>query len=105
MKQGTLYMTKVSERYSLEAIKARADAAARSGAFVWTAPHVEADLSRQALDGDDVSALMAKAKAQGLPEAIKTLFAGEVINGSENRPALHWALRGSQRGKSARVGV
>ncbi len=88
-------MTKVSERYSLEAIKARADAAARSGAFVWTAPHVEADLSRQALDGDDVSALMAKAKAQGLPEAIKTLFAGEVINGSENRPALHWALRGN----------
>ena len=88
-------MSNQSDRFSIDAIKTNAAAAAESGAFVWAAPHIEADLSRQALTSDDLAALADHAHSQDLAGAIKTLFAGDIINGSEHRPALHWALRGN----------
>lgn len=51
------------------------------------------DLSRQYLDGDAANALIAYGGDSALPAAIKDLFASENVNPSENRPALHWALR------------
>ncbi len=67
----------------------------RSAAFVWQAPNIEVDVTRQPLTDDVLGALMGRAKSQGLESAIKALFAGEIVNTSENRPALHWALRGN----------
>ena len=67
----------------------------RADSYVWNAPHVEIDVTRQPLTDMVMKGLFETAESQGLPDAISRLFAGEVINGSENRPALHWALRGN----------
>ena len=47
------------------------------------------DFSRQRLDGDTPGLLQALAEARGLEAARAALFAGEVVNTSENRAALH----------------
>jgi glucose-6-phosphate isomerase len=63
-------------------------------AWVWRGPGVEADVGRQPLDEACLSALTAFARERSLADAFGRLFAGAVVNASENRPALHWALRG-----------
>jgi len=55
----------------------------------WTA-----NLARHYLDTAATQALLAHGTEAGLPEAIAALFAADRINPSEDRPALHWALRG-----------
>jgi len=52
-----------------------------------------ADLSRQRLDADAERALLRFGVQAKLPEAISALFSGAHVNPSEDRPALHWALR------------
>ena len=54
------------------------------------------DLSRHRLDADAQAALDAHARASGLEKALADLFAGENVNPSEDRPALHWALRAGE---------
>lgn len=54
----------------------------------WTA-----DLSRHYASEAVDSALLAHAETSGLPEAIERLFSAAIVNPSENRAALHWALR------------
>jgi len=51
------------------------------------------DTSRQFLDTEAEDALIAHSKAQDLAAAVKRLFSADIVNPSENRPALHWALR------------
>ena len=51
------------------------------------------NFSRQYLDGDAEAALSTLAEEKDLKGAIYSLFAGDVVNPSENRPALHWAFR------------
>ena len=51
------------------------------------------DMSRQYLSPDIEDALFAYAQSVGLEMAIADLFAAKIVNPSENRPALHWALR------------
>ena len=51
------------------------------------------DLSKERLGPDTLPRLVAHATAVGLPGWIAALFAGEKINQSEHRPALHVALR------------
>jgi glucose-6-phosphate isomerase len=51
------------------------------------------DLSKERLGSDTLPLLVAHATAAGLPGWIAALFAGEKINLSERRPALHTALR------------
>ncbi len=51
------------------------------------------DLSKERLGPDTLSLLVAHAHTAGLPGWITALFAGEKINQSERRPALHTALR------------
>jgi glucose-6-phosphate isomerase len=51
------------------------------------------DLSRQRLDRNILTTLLALAEDLRLPERIDELFSGAHLNHSENRPALHTALR------------
>lgn len=52
-----------------------------------------ADYSRRHLDDDGLARLEHEARAADLDGAIRSLFAGGIVNLTENRPALHWALR------------
>ena len=70
-------------------------AAARSSDAPLTAAGWTADLSRQRLDTVSTEALLEVGKSAKLPEAITALFSGVHVNPSEDRPALHWALRSS----------
>ncbi|MEZ5544025.1 MAG: glucose-6-phosphate isomerase [Lysobacteraceae bacterium] len=53
-----------------------------------------ANFARQRLDADAVAALLELAQERGVQNAIADLFDGVPVNRSENRPALHTALRG-----------
>ena len=53
-----------------------------------------ADFSKQRLDAAAIDGLFALADRAGLDARRKALFAGEIVNPTENRPALHMALRG-----------
>lgn len=55
------------------------------------------DVSKQRLDQPVFDALMAFARARGVPAGIQALFAGEHVNWTEDRPAMHWRLRGQAR--------
>jgi len=57
---------------------------------------VGVDLSKQRVTRETVQLLVALARERGLPQAIERLFTGERVNTSENRPALHTALRGDE---------
>lgn len=67
-------------------------------AFIWKAPHLEADVGKQFIDEGVMAAMQAVAAERGLKDKIRALFAGEIVNASEHRPALHWALRGNGKG-------
>jgi len=79
---------------SLQQTADRADVSA----FVWTAPHLSADVAKQPIDAGAMGAMEALASERGLSEKIAALFACEIVNSSEHRPALHWALRGGGSG-------
>ncbi|RUR26043.1 glucose-6-phosphate isomerase [Vreelandella andesensis] len=51
------------------------------------------DLSKQRWDDDTLEHLLALAHEAGMPGAIDALLSGKRVNISENRPALHTALR------------
>lgn len=51
------------------------------------------DFSKNIVDEKVFSLLMKLAKECGLKEAITATFSGEIINKTENRPVLHFALR------------
>ena len=53
-----------------------------------------ADFSKQRLDETAVATLFSMARAARLDEARALLFGGAIMNPTENRPALHMALRG-----------
>ena len=59
--------------------------------FTWDSWLV--DLSKERLGPDTLALLVAHADAAGLPGWIAALFAGEKVNQSERKPALHTALR------------
>lgn len=66
--------------------------ALRSGS-VWKIAGWTLNASRQYLDADAETELMNLAQARNISASIKALFAGDHVNSSEDRPALHWALR------------
>ncbi|RAR62186.1 MULTISPECIES: glucose-6-phosphate isomerase [Halomonadaceae] len=51
------------------------------------------DLSKQRFSNETFEGLLALAREAGVPAAISRLLAGERVNHSEDRPALHTALR------------
>ncbi|HSN19368.1 MAG TPA: glucose-6-phosphate isomerase [Usitatibacter sp.] len=68
----------------------------RGAALTFGCAGIGVDLSKQRITSETVELLVALARERGLPAAIEKLFAGERVNASENRPALHTALRGDE---------
>jgi len=58
-----------------------------------SAAGLELDLSKQPWSLADLEAALDLARASGVEAARERLFAGEIVNASEGRPALHMALR------------
>src|SRR4051795_12885428 len=52
------------------------------------------DWSKTHLGKDDIDQFVGRAEAQGFVTARDALFAGEIVNSSEGRPATHVAERG-----------
>jgi glucose-6-phosphate isomerase len=63
--------------------------------FSVQAPHIFLDYSKNLVDKHAFDALINAAKACGLEASIQQLFSGEKLNTTEQRPALHTALRDS----------
>lgn len=67
--------------------------ATRYDKFNTSAAGIALDYSKNRITEETVTKLMDLAKAAQLPEAIQAMFNGDIINATENRPALHVALR------------
>jgi glucose-6-phosphate isomerase len=65
----------------------------RFGRFSQSAPYVFADLSKNLIDVDSEALLMDLARQCGIEEHRDAMFAGDVINHTENRAVMHWLLR------------
>jgi glucose-6-phosphate isomerase len=71
----------------------RDGAPARGSRFAREALGLYFDFSRQRIDSDGLRLLTSLADAAGLRARIEAMWAGEPINGTENRAVLHTALR------------
>lgn len=80
-------------------LRQTADRAEPEG-FIWRAPHVQADVGKQLIDEGAMAAMLAFAAERDLAGRIRALFSGSIVNASERRPALHWALRGNREALS-----
>ena len=78
---------------SLKAASLKDLATARAGQAALFAAGWTADLSRHYLDTGADAALLAHGASAALETAAEQLFNGDIVNPSEKRPALHWALR------------
>ena len=65
----------------------------RAAALSFEAPEVFADLSKNRVDGATLQLLLELAHERGLPARRDAMLAGEPINATEGRAALHTALR------------
>jgi len=70
-----------------------ADDPDRGKRFAREAVGLFVDFSKHRITEETVRLLITLAHESGLPERINDLFSGEKINITENRPALHFALR------------
>ncbi|MGM0785068.1 MAG: glucose-6-phosphate isomerase [Pseudomonadota bacterium] len=70
-----------------------AESPRRAERFTRRAAGLTLDLSKQRWSDETLSRLLALAERAGVPDAIGDLLGGERVNVSENRPALHTALR------------
>ncbi len=66
---------------------------ARFEVFSQAAPHVFADLSKNRIDTATEALLLELAQQTGLAAHRDAMFAGEVINTTEQRAVMHWLLR------------
>lgn len=73
----------------------------RVSALTWNVGDWHLDLSKQAWDVSVLQALLDLTHATALPQAIAALFAGEPVNLTERRAALHMAYRGSAQPPAA----
>lgn len=74
-------------------VTALLDDPARNDALRIEAPGLLADFTRQRIDADVLRDLLALAEQQQLSTQIERLFRGDHVNTTEDRPALHSALR------------
>jgi len=65
----------------------------RGSRFTVEAEGVRLDYSKNPITAETMELLFRLAAACGLEKEIERMFAAEKINETENRPALHWALR------------
>ncbi|HAQ76101.1 MAG TPA: glucose-6-phosphate isomerase, partial [Hyphomonas sp.] len=80
-----------ADRVSQTSLKTLADARASSAPL--RAAGWSIDLSRHYLDAEAEAGLLQFGRVSDLQSAADSLFAGDIVNPSERRPALHWALR------------
>ncbi len=69
---------------------------ARGSALTFSCAGIAADFSKQRVDAEALTLLTALARDRGLGAAIDALFSGARVNTTEDRPALHTALRGDE---------
>jgi glucose-6-phosphate isomerase len=67
--------------------------AGRAERFRVTAAGLDLDFSKNFIDAETLDLLIDTARQAGLPNAIRSLLGGEHVNNTEDRPALHTALR------------
>lgn len=67
--------------------------AERCAAFSQEAPHLFADLSKNLIDRDVEALLFELAEQRGVAERRDAMFAGALVNTTEQRAALHYLLR------------
>ncbi|ACG76745.1 glucose-6-phosphate isomerase [Phenylobacterium zucineum HLK1] len=77
----------------------------RASRLTFEAAGLVLDLSKQPWSQADVGTMLDLARASGVEAARAALFAGEVVNRSEGRPALHMALRAPEGAGFAAAGV
>ncbi|MCE2027333.1 glucose-6-phosphate isomerase [Sessilibacter corallicola] len=65
----------------------------RSNRYTLSVGGLYLDYSKNHIDDKALTLLNSVAQEAGLPEAIKALFRGDIVNNTEHRPALHTALR------------
>ncbi len=68
----------------------------RGAALTFPCAGIAVDLSKQRIDAKALTLLTALARECGLAAAIEALFSGAHVNNTEDRPALHTALRGDE---------
>ena len=91
-----LWQSLLRHRDRLRASSIRALAAADPDRYARLSVEAEGlllDYSRQLLDAPALADLLALVEASSVPTAIQELFEGAIVNGTEQRPALHVALR------------
>ncbi len=71
--------------------------------FSFSAAHCLLDLSKQRMSAQTLDLLINLSDQQGLRQKIQAMFDGEIVNPSEDRPALHTALR-QPAGETLNVG-
>jgi glucose-6-phosphate isomerase len=88
-------LEKIFERSGLafDLRSAFAQDAGRFEAFSLRAPHVFADLSKNLIDAEVRTALLALARECGVERHRDAMFAGEAVNNTEQRAVKHWLLR------------
>ena len=67
--------------------------AGRFNKYTLTAADITLDYSKNRITDETLTHLFALAKKRKLSTSIQAMFRGDLINSSENRPALHTALR------------
>lgn len=67
--------------------------AKRARSLVFASDDLEIDMARQRIDGEAFDALVALAEEAGVVQKRDAMFAGKMINKSENRPVMHVELR------------
>ena len=77
----------------LSGLPLRRLAAARSAGKPLAAAGWKVNLARHYLDEAAETALLEHGRQAGMEDAARALFGGAIVNPSEARPALHWALR------------
>lgn len=75
----------------------------RFAAFSQEAPHVFADLSKNLVDAPTQALLLELAHQRGVEHYRDAMFAGEKINRSEDRAAMHFLLRNPAPAQQARA--
>jgi len=69
----------------------------RGRAFTFACAGLAVDFSKQRIDAATLDRLVALARERDVAGAIERLFAGERVNVTEERAALHTAMRGDER--------
>ena len=72
------------------------DEPGRGPALTFSCAGLAVDFSKQRINAETLALLAALARERGLGPAVEGLFTGQRVNFTENRPALHVALRGDE---------